>query len=85
LTIKFAQSKLLLRRPVEEFKNNRFLTNYAQLTCACFPNIVVSESFQITYSVVKQQFTVVSGKVTIIHYPNSLSTAAEQKALMNYS
>src|SRR5215510_12181923 len=83
LTIKFAQSKLPLRRPVRTLKTNYFLANYAQLTCACFPNIVISESPQITYSVVKQQFTVVTGKVTIIHCPNGLSTVTNRKPLMN--
>src|SRR5262245_22429509 len=81
LTIKFAQSKLLLRRPVRASKTNYHMANHAQLTCACFPNIVVSESSQITYSVVKQLFTVVIGKVIIIHCPNGLSTTGEQKNL----
>src|SRR5262249_1411667 len=81
LTIKFAQSKLLLRRPVRASKTNHFLANHAQLTCACFPNIVISESSQITYSVVKLQFTVVTGKIIIIHGASSLSTGDEQKTL----
>jgi hypothetical protein len=85
LTIKFAQSKLLLRRPIRASKTNHFLANHAQLTCACFPNIVISESSQITYSVVKQLFTAVSGKVIIIHCLSGLSMAAGQKTLMNNS
>ena len=85
LTIKFAQSKLLLRLPVRASKTNHFMANHAQLTCASLPNIDFSESFQITYSVVKQQFTVVTGKVIIIHCPTSLSTAGEQKTFMNHS
>src|SRR5262245_36966621 len=39
LTIKFAQ-----RSSIELLEINYFLANHAQLTCACFPNIVVSES-----------------------------------------
>ena len=44
LTIKFAQSKLLPSNSFELLETNYFLANHAQLTCACFPNIVVSES-----------------------------------------
>ncbi len=66
-------------------KINYFLANHAQLTCACFPNIIVSESSQITYSVVKQPFTAYSGKVTIIYCPLGLSMANVQKTLMNRS
>ena len=79
LTIKFAQSKLLPRSSIEPLEINYFLANHAQLTCACFPNIVVSESSQITYSVVKHQFPAISGKATIICYPQYLSIVCEQK------